>query len=122
MFDSVTTMAPYIRSGKVKGLATTGLKRTTILPDLPTMSEAGVPGYESEIWLGVMAPAGTPKAIVDRLNAEISHFESLPETKAAWAKQGTEPMIMTSEQFGAYIKKDIAKWAPIVKRAGLKVD
>jgi len=122
MFDSVTTMAPQIRSGKVRGLATTGLKRTTVLPDLPTMNEAGVPGYESVIWLGIMAPAGTPKAIVDKLNAEITRFVSQPKVKAEWEKQGAEPMIMTPEQFGDYERKDIQKWAPIVKRSGAKVD
>ena len=90
------------------------------MPEVPTIAEAGVPGYETTIWLGVMAPAGTPKAIVDKLNAEISKVVSRPETKAAWAKQGAEPLVMNPAEFDAYLRADIVKWANVIKKAGIK--
>ena len=122
MFDAITTMAPNIRAGKVKGMATSGSKRSTALPEVPTLSEAGVPGYESVIWIGVMAPTGTPKPIVDRLNAEIVKIVSRPDIREAWAKQGAAPMIQTPEQFGQFLKNDIVKWAKVVKVSGAKQD
>jgi len=122
MFDAITTMAPNVRAGKVKALATTGRTRSAVLPDVPTMSEAGVPGYEAVIWLGIMAPKGTPDAIVQRLNAEIRKFVTSPEVKQAWAKQGATPMSMSTEEFGQYLRGDIAKWAKVVKVSGAKVD
>ncbi len=122
MFDAVTTMAQNVRADKVRALATSGKTRSTVLPELPTVSEAGVPGYEAVIWLGIMAPTGTPKPIVDRLNAEITKVVNSPETKADWAKQGANPMSMTPEEFGKYLDDDIAKWADVVKKAKLKVD
>ena len=94
-------------------------KRSTVLPDVPTVAEAGVPGYEATIWLGIMAPAGTPKAVVDKLNAEINKTIGKPEVKAAWDKQGAVALTMTPAQFDAYLRKDIEKWAAVVKAAGL---
>src|SRR5687768_7507606 len=85
MFDAITTMAPNVRAGKLKALGTSGKTRSSVLPDVPTVSEAGVPGYEAVIWLGFMAPAGTPRPIVDRLNAEITKAANAPEMKEAWA-------------------------------------
>jgi tripartite-type tricarboxylate transporter receptor subunit TctC len=93
-----------------------------VLPEIPTVAEAGVPGYEATIWLGIMAPAATPKPIVDRLNAEIRKVVNNTEVKDAWAKQGAAPMSMSPEEFGHYLKDDIAKWANIVKISGAKVD
>jgi tripartite-type tricarboxylate transporter receptor subunit TctC len=122
MFDAITTMAPNVRAGKVKALATTGKTRSPVMPDLPTMAEAGVPGYEAVIWLGVMAPRGTPAPVVQRLNAEIRKAVSGPELKQAWAKQGATPMSMSTEEFGQYLRDDIAKWAKVVKFSGAKVD
>jgi tripartite-type tricarboxylate transporter receptor subunit TctC len=122
MFDAITTMAPNVRAGKVKALASTGLKRSTVLPEVPTMAEAGVPGYEAVIWLGVMAPAGTPKAIVDKLNAEIVRIINRPDIREAWARQGAVPLIKTPEQFAQFLREDIAKWAKVVKFSGAKVD
>ncbi len=122
MFDAITTMAPNVKAGQVRALATTGAKRSTVLPDVPTVEEAGVPGYETTIWLGVMAPKGTPKAIVDRLNAEIRKAIDQPEVKEIWAKQGAVPMMMTPAEFGAYLDKDIAKWANVVKTANIKIE
>jgi tripartite-type tricarboxylate transporter receptor subunit TctC len=120
MFDAVTTMTANAKAGQVRPLATTGVKRSELMPDVPTVAEAGVPGYEATIWLGVMAPAGTPKPIVDKLNAEITKVVNKPEVKQAWAKQGAVPMVMTPAEFEAYLKKDIEKWANVVKVAGIK--
>ena len=120
MFDAVTDMKSNVEAGQVRALATTGLTRSTVLPDVPTLNEAGVPGYEATIWLGIMAPKGTPKEIVDRLNAEIGKIIAKPEVKAAWAKQGAVPMTMTPPEFGAFLKSDIDKWAKVIDKAGLK--
>ena len=121
MFDAVTTMMPNVLAGQVRALGTTGLKRSATTPDLPTIAEAGVPGYDATIWLGVMAPAATPKAVVDKLNAEINKVLARPDVIAAWAKQGAEPMAMTPAEFDAYLRKDIEKWAEVVKVSGAKV-
>jgi tripartite-type tricarboxylate transporter receptor subunit TctC len=121
MFDAVTTMAPNVSAGEVKALGTTGDRRTAVLPDVPTMAEAGVPGYSATIWLGIMAPNGTPQPVVDKLNAEIVKVLQRPEVKDAWAKQGAEPLIMTPAEFTAYLEKDINKWAEVVKISGAKV-
>jgi len=122
MFDAITTMAPNVRAGKLKALATSGKVRSTVLPEVPTLDEAGVPGYDAVIWLGIMAPAGTPKPIVDRLNAEITKAATDPKVKAAWAEQGAVPMAMTPEAFGRFLQEDIEKWARIVKISGAKPD
>ena len=95
MFDAITTMTPNVKAGQVRALGTSAAKRSTVLPDVPTIAEAGVPGYESTIWLGIMAPAGTPKAIVDKLNAEINKAINRPEVKEAWDKQGAAPLVMS---------------------------
>jgi tripartite-type tricarboxylate transporter receptor subunit TctC len=121
MFDAVTAMKGNIDAGQVRALATTGTKRSAVLPDVPTVSEAGVPGYEATIWLGIMAPAGTPKEIVDRLNAEIAKIIAKPEIKAAWAKQGAVPMIMTPAEFDAFLRRDIDKWAKVVEKSGARI-
>jgi tripartite-type tricarboxylate transporter receptor subunit TctC len=122
MFDAITTMAPNVRAGKLRALATSGKHRSSVLPEVPTVSEAGVPGYEAVIWLGIMAPAGTPKAIVDKLNAEITKAVSSPAIKASWSEQGAVPMTMTPEEFDHYLREDIEKWARIVKISGAKPD
>ena len=122
MFDAVTTMAPLVRTGALRALGTTGLTRSSVLPDVPTVAEAGVPMYEATIWLGIMAPAGTPKAIVDKLNTEINKILANPEVKEAWAKQGATAMNMTPDQFSKYLRTDIEKWARVVKQAGISVD
>jgi tripartite-type tricarboxylate transporter receptor subunit TctC len=121
MFDAVTAMKGAIDTREVRALATTGLQRSTVLADVPTVSEAGVPGYEATIWLGIMAPKGTPKEIVDKLNAEIARIVATPKIKEAWAKQGAVPMSMTPDQFGEFLKKDIDKWAAVIKKAGMTI-
>jgi len=122
MLDAITTMAPMARAGRVRALGTTGAKRSTVLPDVPTISEAGVKDYEATIWLGIMAPAGTPKPIVDRLNAEIGKIVARPDVKKAWNEQGAEPMAMTPAEFEKFLNADIAKWTHVVKVAGVKPD
>lgn len=122
MFDAVTTMAEQVKAGKVKALATTGKQRSEVLPNVPTMSEAGVPGYEATIWLGLMAPRGTPKAVVDRLNDAVSKIIGQPEIRQLWGKQGAVPLVMTPEVFDKYIRDDIVKWAHVIKTASIKVD
>ncbi|WP_088345702.1 MULTISPECIES: tripartite tricarboxylate transporter substrate binding protein [Rhodomicrobium] len=121
MFDAVTTMAPNVEAGQLKALGTTGDKRTAVLGNVPTIAEAGVPGYSATIWLGIMAPKGTPQPIVDKLNAEIRRVLERPDVTEMWAKQGAAPLIMTPAEFKAYLDKDIAKWAEVVKISGAKV-
>jgi len=122
MFDAVTTMAQIARSGKVRAVATSGKTRSVIMPDVPTLDEAGVPGYDAVIWLGVMAPAATPRPIIDRLNSEVQKVVNNPEVKAAWQKQGAVPMNMTPAEFSRFLQQDIEKWAKVVKISGAKVD
>jgi len=122
MFDAVTTMTENIKAGKVRGLATTGRTRSTVAPELPTVHEDGVPKYEALIWLGMMAPAGTPDAIIQRLNTEINKIVNAPDVKATWAKQGAVAMSMTAPAFAKYVADDVAKWATIVKVSGAKAD
>jgi len=122
MLDAITVMAPNVRAGKVKAMGTTGKTRSPITPEIPTLSEAGVPGYETGIWLGLMAPAGTPRPIVEKLNAEIVKVLNSPEVRKNWGDQGATPMPMMIEQFDKFLRDDIAKWAPVVKATGMKVD
>lgn len=122
MFDAVTTMSQMAKEGKVRALATSGQTRNAITPDLPTVAEAGVPKYESTIWLGLMAPKGTPPAVVEKLNAEIRKIVNQPDVKATWAKQGAVPLSMTVAEYDKYLRADIAKWEPLVKASGIKVD
>lgn len=122
MMDAVTTMAPQVRSGKAVALATTGKTRSTVMPDIPTAEEAGVKGFVASIWLGIMAPAGTPQPIVDKLNKAIVAYLEEPSVKADWAKQGAYPLIMSPAQFGTYLKDDIQKWETVVKRFNIKAD
>jgi tripartite-type tricarboxylate transporter receptor subunit TctC len=120
MFDAVPTMSEHIRAGKVKALGTTGTARSSVLPDVPTIAEAGVPGYEATIWLGLMAPKNTPAAIVNRLNAEVVKIVSSAEVARAWKAQGASPMPMSVAEFTRYLDNDIVKWAHIVKVSGAK--
>ena len=122
MFDAVTTMTEQVKSGKVKALATSGLKRSDVLPETPILNEAGVPAYEATIWLGLMAPTGTPKAVVDKLNEAVSKIASQTDVKAAWTKQGAAPMVMNPVVFDKYMRDDIAKWAGVIKKANIKLD
>ncbi|MGZ8229037.1 MAG: tripartite tricarboxylate transporter substrate binding protein [Burkholderiales bacterium] len=122
MTDAITTMAPMAKAGKVRALATTGTRRSQIMPDLPTVAEAGVPGYEATIWLGMMAPAGMPKAVIDRLNSEITKITSRPDVRKLWQEQGAVAMSMSPADFDRYLRQDIDKWAKVVKLAGARPD
>jgi tripartite-type tricarboxylate transporter receptor subunit TctC len=122
MFDAVPTMTEHIRAGKVKALGTTGATRSGVMPDVPTLAEAGVPGYEATIWLGLMAPKGTPAPIVTRLNAEVAKIVGHPDTAKAWKAQGATPMTMSTAEFTRYLNDDIVKWAHIVKVSGAKAE
>jgi tripartite-type tricarboxylate transporter receptor subunit TctC len=122
MFDAITVMAKAAEAGKVRAIASSGKTRSPVTPDVPTVAEAGVPGYEATIWLGVMVPSGTPKPIIDKLNGEITKVVNQTEVKEAWAKQGAVPMSMTPEEFRQYLRTDIEKWAKVVKISGAKVD
>ena len=122
MFDSVPTMAPMIEAGRVKALRTSGRMRSPVLPNVPTIAEAGIPGYDATIWIGVMAPAGTPKPIVERLNREINKILSRPDIQESWQRQGANTMVMKPEEFGAYIESEIARWAKLIKANGIQVN
>jgi len=122
MFDAVTTMAEFAKAGKVRALATTGKVRSGVLPDVPTMDEAGVKGYEATIWLGMMAPKGTPDAVVARLNEAVASIAQNAQVLQLWAKQGAEPLVQSPPEFTRYIQADIAKWARIVKISGAKAN
>lgn len=122
MFDAVPTMAAQARGGKVKALATSGAKRSAVTPDVPTLAQAGVPGYESGIWLGLMAPAKTPRPVLDKLNAEVNKLLNSAEVKENWGKQGTTTMGMSIDQFDKFLRDEIVKWAKVVKISGAKAD
>jgi tripartite-type tricarboxylate transporter receptor subunit TctC len=122
MFDAITTMAPLAKAGRVRALASTGLKRSAVMPELPTVAEAGVAGYEATIWLGVMAPVNTPRAVLDRLNGEITKITGRPDVRKTWNEQGAEPLSMNTAAFEQYLNADIAKWAKVVKASGARAD
>lgn len=116
MIDAVPAMAPNIAENQVRALATTGKTRSTVLANVPTASEAGVPGYEATIWLGLMAPAGTPKPVIDKLNAAVNAAVKRPDIVKLWTQQGAVPMSMTPEEFDKFLRADIVKWAEVVKK------
>jgi tripartite-type tricarboxylate transporter receptor subunit TctC len=120
MIDALPAMAPNITENQVRALATTGNMRSSVLPNIPTAGEAGVPGYEASIWLGLMAPAGTPKPVIDKLNAAVNAAIKRPEIIKLWTEQGVVPMSMTPEEFDKYLRGDIVKWAEVVKKFGDK--
>jgi tripartite-type tricarboxylate transporter receptor subunit TctC len=120
MFDAITTMAGNVEANQVRALGTTGQSRSAVLPNVPTISEAGVPGYTATIWLGLMAPVGTPKAVVDQLNDAISRIVGSTDVREAWQKQGAQPMVMTPVDFGKFLEGDIEKWARVVAISGAK--
>ena len=121
-FDNITTAWPLAKGGKLRAIAVTTAQRSSVAPDVPTLAEAGLAGYEVGSWQGVFAPAGTPPEIVRRLNAEIVKIINLPEVREKLVGLGAEPAPMTSEAFGALVKSEVTKWADVVKKSGAKVD
>ncbi|HET9414000.1 MAG TPA: tripartite tricarboxylate transporter substrate binding protein [Pseudolabrys sp.] len=115
LFDSVPTMAPQIKAGMVRALGTSGKTRSPILPDVPTMAEAGVPGFNATLWVGFMAPASTPKPIVDKLHDEITKILRRSDIKQAWEKTGATPIVMTQPEFKNFMEAQVAKWAEVIK-------
>ena len=122
MLESTNSITPFAKAGRVRGLAVTGPKRSGALPDIPTMIEAGVPGYEATTWTGLVAPVGLPKPIVTRLNAEVQAMVASPTFREKVTAIGSEPMSGTPEQFSAFIRSESAKWAGVIKRAGAKAE
>jgi tripartite-type tricarboxylate transporter receptor subunit TctC len=115
LFDSVPTMVPMIKAGLVRALGTSGKVRSPTLPDVPTIAETGIPGFNATLWVGVMAPAGTPQPIVDKLNQEITKILARPDIKEAWEKTGATPTVMTQPEFKAFMDGQVAKWANVIK-------
>jgi tripartite-type tricarboxylate transporter receptor subunit TctC len=122
MFDSVPTMAATIEDRRVKALGTSGKMRSPILPNVPTIAEAGIPEYNATIWIGLMAPAGTPKPIVERLNVEINRILMRPEIQESWKRQGANTMVMSPQEFGVYIESEIARWGKLIKANNIGIN
>jgi tripartite-type tricarboxylate transporter receptor subunit TctC len=122
MFESTNSIAPHVRNGRVRALAVTGTKRSIGLPEVPTLIEAGVPGYEVNAWSGVIAPAGLPRPILDKLNQAINAAIAAPETRERFAQLGSEGGGGTPEEFAELIRRDSAKWADVVRRSGARID
>jgi tripartite-type tricarboxylate transporter receptor subunit TctC len=120
MFSSLVQTTPFIHSGQLRPLGVGGLKRNPVLPDVPTISEAGVPGYEGVNWWGIVAPAGTPPAIVEKLHAAVQLAVKSPELTAAFDREGASAVTMSSEEFGKYIETEIVKWGRVVKEGNIK--
>jgi tripartite-type tricarboxylate transporter receptor subunit TctC len=114
LFDSIPTMAPMVKAGLVRALGTSGTVRSPILPDVPTIAEAGVPGFQFSQWVGFMAPKGTPQPIIDLLHNTITGILSRPDIRQAWEKLGAMPMVMTQPEFAAFMAAEVAKWAKII--------
>jgi tripartite-type tricarboxylate transporter receptor subunit TctC len=122
MFDNIPSSLPHIKGGKLKALATTGAKRDPALPDLPTIAEAGVPGYESGVWFGIAVPAATPKDIINKLNAETIRGAKAPEFVKRMTDLGYLIIPGTADQMADMIKAEIVRWTPVVKASGAKID
>ena len=122
MLESTNSITPHVKSGRVRGLAVTGPKRSAALPDIPTIAEAGVPGYEATTWTGIVGPAGLPKPLIARLNAELNKVVASSSFRDKVAPIGSEPMGGTPEQFRDFIRSEHAKWGDIVRRSGAKID
>jgi tripartite-type tricarboxylate transporter receptor subunit TctC len=118
-FATISTALPHVRSGKLRALAVTSVKRSAVAPEYPTVAEAGVPGYEHASWVGLLAPARTPAAIVTKLNAESVKIVHAADVKAAFLRDGLEPVGDTPQQFAALVKQEVAKWKAVVKAAGI---
>jgi len=122
LFNGMLPTYPHVKGGRLRGLAVTSPKRAAAAPDIPTVAESGLPGFETGSWQGVLAPAGTPREIVQKLNTEIRRILALPDIQAQLAAQGTEVRVGTPEALGKFMRSEIARWADVVKRSGVKVE
>lgn len=122
MFDTVGGAAPFVRNGRLRALGLTGTKRSAALPDVPTIAEAGVPGYDAEVVIGLMAPVGTPQSIVDRINLEVGKMMALPDVRETLAKTDGDPLTVSPQEYGKIIDAEIAKWTEVIKNANIKLD
>jgi len=122
VFIGIPAAAPHIKAGKLRALALVAPQRSAALPEVPTVAEAGLPDFEVTTWYGILAPAGTPRGIINRLNAELVKVMHAPELKEKLAATGTEPLTSTPDEFAAYIRKEIAKWGDVIRKAGVKAD
>jgi tripartite-type tricarboxylate transporter receptor subunit TctC len=122
MFDAISTIVAHVNAGKLKALGTTGKSRSVVTPNIPTVAEAGVPGYEATIWLGLMAPAGTPKPVLEQISAAVGKIINAADVKDNWGKQGAAPMAMSPDEFGRFVREDVTKWSKLVKETGMTVN
>ena len=122
IFATTASAIPHLKSGRIKGIAVTTAKRSALLPDMPTISEAGLDGFDANNWYGLVVPAKTPRAIIDQLNAEVTKILNMPDVKTTLFNQGLDPAPGTPEQFGAYIRSERAKWARVIKESGAKAE
>ena len=122
MFDTLDGAAPYVRSGKLRALGTTGKTRSVALPEVPTLAEAGVTGYDVQVIIGLMAPTGTPKLIIDRLNMEVNKIIMRPDVREAWARSDSQVLVMSPDELGKTLSAEVDKWTGVVKSANIKLD
>jgi tripartite-type tricarboxylate transporter receptor subunit TctC len=122
MFDNTPNVLPHVKAGKLKAIAVSSKKRSSLAPEVPTVDESGVPGYEVNVWFGILAPAGTPKEIVARLNAEMVKIIRSPEIIDRFAKAGVDPVGSSADEFGAFLRAEVARWAKVVQDANIKAD
>ncbi len=119
MFSSIAPVLNFVKNGQLRGLATTGPTRDSALPELPTIAESGLAGFDVRLWIGLTAPAGTPRDVIDRVSAATAQALGLPEVKASLAAQGFAPLIATPEQFGAFYRSEVAKWGKVIEATGM---
>jgi tripartite-type tricarboxylate transporter receptor subunit TctC len=122
VFIGIPVPAPHIKSGRLVALAVLAPKRSPLIPDVPTAAEAGMPDFDVTTWYGILAPAGTPRPIIQRLNAELTKIMRAADLRERLAGMATEPLTSTPEEFAAYLDREIAKWGDVVRKAGLKAD
>ena len=122
MFDNTPNVLPQVKAGKLKALAVSSKKRSSMAPEVPTVDESGVPGYDVTVWFGILAPAGVPKDIVQRLNAEMVKIIRSPEIAERFARAGVDPVASSPEEFSAFLKSEVARWAKVVQDANIKAD
>ena len=122
MFDNIPNVINHVRAGKMKAYAVSSARRSPLAPDVPTVAEAGLPGYEVSVWFGVLAPAGTPQPVVQRLNTEIGKIVNAPDVRERFGKQGVEVQTSTPEQYQSFVRSEVGRWAKVIKEAGIKGD